>query len=370
MTKTAFILPLSIAIATVGGLSLEISPARATLLVGNTEGNNIVLFDERNGRYIGDFIASGSGGLLRPDDLDFGPDGNLYISSGTTPSNSAILRFNGRTGQFIDVFASGGGLSRPYGTAFGPDGFLYVSSFLTDQILRYNATTGAFFDVFASGNGAAGGLNGPNQLLFAPDNSLLVTTQGSVAVNNVPDFSAGLPSQVLRFDIATGNSSVFIDQPAPSPDGFGFVSLLGLSRGPNGDLFVSDFANDIRRYNFTTGALISEIATNYTGTIPSNNFIGNLTFDTNNTIYSVGFDFSQNNFGAILRYDGVTGAPLPSPGNTSAILTPTTNRLLRPIGILFTPESLTPIPEPSAAIALLSFGATLSIVKRKRNRQP
>ncbi|MEB3282313.1 MAG: hypothetical protein VKK42_25680 [Lyngbya sp.] len=127
------------------------------------------------------------------------------------------------TGEFIDIFASGNGLFRPYGAAFGPDGYLYVSSFLSDEILRFDGMTGAFVDVFASGNGQPGGLNGPNDLLFGPDGRLYVTTQGSVATNGQPDFTAGLPSQVLRFDITTKTSTIFAE-PTPSPDSFGFLT--------------------------------------------------------------------------------------------------------------------------------------------------
>ena len=66
------------------------------------------------------------------------------------------MRYDAKTGRFIDAFASGGGLSLPGGLAFGLDGNLYVSSpgFTTtqpDMILRYNGTTGAFIDTFASG---------------------------------------------------------------------------------------------------------------------------------------------------------------------------------------------------------------------------
>ncbi len=63
--------------------------------------------------------------------------------------------------------------------------------------------------------------------------------------SGIPTFP-GLPSQVLRFDIATGQKSVLLEQPTPSPDSLGFVSFLGLVLGPEGDLFVSDFANDIK----------------------------------------------------------------------------------------------------------------------------
>ena len=76
--------------------------------------------------------------------------------------------------------ASGGGLFRPYGTAFEPGSgggkYLYVSSFVSDQILRYDGTTGQFVDVFASGGtGKSGDLNGPNSLLFGSDGSLYLT---------------------------------------------------------------------------------------------------------------------------------------------------------------------------------------------------
>jgi hypothetical protein len=50
-------------------------------------------------------------------------------------------------------FASGGGLDQPEGLVFGPSGNLFVSSGGTDNVLRYNGTTGAFIDVFASAAG-------------------------------------------------------------------------------------------------------------------------------------------------------------------------------------------------------------------------
>lgn len=368
MKKHFALIQASIILSTFSTLCLNASSASAALLVGNTRGNNVLLFDEQNGKLLGNFISPGNGGLIDPDDLNFGPDGNFYVSSGNTRETSAILRYDGKTGKFIDVFASGGELFRPYGKAFGPDGNLYVSSFLTDKILRYDGTTGVFIDVFATGNGQAGGLNGPNDLLFGTDGSLYVTTQGSIAVNGNPTFP-GLPSQVLRFDLATKTSTVFIDQPTPSPDSSGFVSFLGLALGPDGDLFVSDFANDIRRYDVETGNLVQRLSTNYTGTVPSNNFIGNLTFGANDTLYTVGFDVTSPNYGAILRYDGVTGNPLPAVGNNGAVFVPTNSNLLRPIGITYTSQKLTSVPEPATVGGLLTLGALFSVSRLKRDRK-
>ena len=318
---------------------------RGVLLIGNTRADNVVRFDAETGEFLGDFIGDdGPAGLVAPDALIFGPEGDLLVASGDTTENSAVVRYNEETGEFLTVFAVARSLVRPYGLAIGPDGRLYVASFLTDRILRFDAETGSFFDVFATGNGQPGGLNGPNGLAFGPDGRLYVTTQGSVAVDGQPTFP-GLPSQVLRFDIATGASEVFIDQPALSPAGLGYISLLGLAFGPDCgtsggacDLFVSDFANDIRRYDLETRALEATLSTNYSGTVPSGNNLGGLTFDDAGRLYTVGFDNTQEGGlrGAILRFDGRTNAPLPSPGNTGAVFVPPTEALVRPIGITFT----------------------------------
>lgn len=321
--------------------------AQAALLVGNTAANNVTLFDEITGDFLREFIGPESG-LESPDTLLLGPDGNLYVSSGTVPETSAIFRFDGKTGRFIDKFAAGGGLFRPYGLAFGPDENLYVSSFLSDQILRYDGKTGEFLDVFAEGDGTRpDGLNGPNGLLFGPDNALYVTTQGSVAVDGEPIF--GFPSQVLRYDIATGEGDVFIPQPDPSPDSFGFVSFLGLAVGPDdGNLYVSDFANGIRSYDFETQALVDFLPTNYTETVPSSNFIGSLAFGPEGDLFTVGFDFNNDNRGAVLRFDDETGG--------RSFLVEPTSVLNRPIGLAFAP-----IPEPSTAVSVLVLGSALLV---------
>ena len=323
------------------------SAAEPRLLLTNTAASNVVAYSQSTGNFLGELIPAGTGGIDDPDTLTLGPDGMLYVSSGTTIATSAVLRFDPDTGAFIDTFASGGGMFRPYGITFGPDGLLYVASFLSDQLLRFDGTTGAFIDVFDSGNALPGGLNGPNGLTFGPDGLLYVTTQGSVAVGGVPTFP-GLPSQVLRYDVYAGTSDVFAT-PAPSPEGFGFVSLLGVEfspacRNPESaqcDVFVSDFANDIRRYDIS-GNLEATYSTNYTGTLPSSNFVGSLSFGRGGKLYSVGFDNSDPATpGAILRYKWRKNQPFPAPGQTGAIFVGPTNDLVRPIGILALPRPRT-----------------------------
>lgn len=310
---------------------------RPRVLVANSRGNNIVAYTE-NGASLGELIPVGRGGLADPDTMIIGPDRRLYVTSGAEVTNSAVLRYDASTGAFLGVFASGHGLHRPYGIAFGDDGLVYVASFLSDEIFRFDAQTGAFVDVFARGDGQPGGLNGPNFLAFGPDGGLYVTTQGSVA-GTFP----GLPSEVLRYDIATGAHSVFIAQPVPSPSSGGFVSLLGIAFGPDCDrhrsrgcdLFVSDFANDVRRYDLETRELEFQFDTNYTGTQPSNNFTGGLSLDRRGRMFVAGFDHEiEGNPGALMRFDAVHNRPLPGHHKPGALLVPPSSALVRPIGVL------------------------------------
>jgi len=336
--------------------ALAVVPASAALLIGNTAGNSVTRFDDRSGALLGAYIGAGTGGLSSPDDLTFGPDGNLYVSSSSSPTTGEILRFDGTTGAFISVFAQGGGLARPYGIAFGPDGNLYVASFRSDQILRYDGTTGAFLGVFASGSGTANGLNGPNDLLFGKDGSLYVTTQGSVA-DGLGGITYQFDSQVLRYDSA-GHGSVFATPTVPAPGGAGFVSLLGLAFGPDGLLYTSDFAGGLRSYD-GNGALVQTIATD--NLFPGNPgvFLGNLGFGPDGAVYVSAFAAADPLVAGVARCEVTSG--------DCSLFIDGSGSLARPIGLAFTPGAVA-VPEP-ATVLLLALGlSTLAMASRHRTR--
>ena len=94
------------------------------LLVANHIGGNSVSKYDLNGNYLGDFAAPGSGGLTRAVGLQMGADGHLYVSSEGT---GQVLRYNGQTGAFIDVFAHAPELSAIGYMTFGPGGDLYAA---------------------------------------------------------------------------------------------------------------------------------------------------------------------------------------------------------------------------------------------------
>lgn len=172
-------------------LSPKTSLAFEDLLVGDWASHSVFRVDGATGA-VTPFVTSGSGGLNTPDGLSYGPDGNLYVSSALT---SQVLRFDGQTGDFIDVFASTN-INRAGFLSFGPDGMLYVCN-SDGRITRHDGVTGAFVDVFAQDPN----LSFPVGLAWRDDHVY------------VTDFSA--PGAVVRLDANTGDFvDVFATEPA------------------------------------------------------------------------------------------------------------------------------------------------------------
>jgi DNA-binding beta-propeller fold protein YncE len=132
------------------------------------------------------FVAAGSGGLNSPFDLEFGPDGNLYVNNTTT--NLGVLKFDGTTGAFLSTYvaAGSGGLGAPRGMAFDQDGRLYVADFWTNAVHRYD-NAGQYLDdpVVASPNSVLA----PAGLALDAQGRLLITGRSS---NSVARYDRGV----------------------------------------------------------------------------------------------------------------------------------------------------------------------------------
>lgn len=186
--------------------------------------------DIRTGEDLGQFVATNSGGLHTPNGLAWGPDGNLYVASADT---SQVLRYDGRTGAFIDIFASEP-INRASFIAFGADSHLYVCSTNDDRVLRFDGTTGAFLDTFIEGPE----LDWPAGLNWR-EGELLVSAFGNHAL--------------LRYDGADGDYlGRLTDQPAKP---------LYTRVEPDGSVWVAEYAgNRLARYDGTTGDLLGAIS--------------------------------------------------------------------------------------------------------------
>jgi sugar lactone lactonase YvrE len=207
--------------------------------------------DPAPGQSGADFVPAGSGGLAAPEGIGFGPNGDLYVSNDTNPGGQ-VLRYDGATGAFQDVFLDGG---HSRGVAndlhIGPDGNLYVSDYeVTGHLFRFDPTTGAYLP--------GPGRNGPNFVdplmgyangfTFGPDGNLYVAADYT---------SANALGSVLRFDGTTGDplpaegqsGAVFV--PAGS-GGVGFID--GITFGDDGNLYVTDDTHhSVLKYDGTTG---------------------------------------------------------------------------------------------------------------------
>lgn len=165
--------------------------------------------------------------------LDFGPDGNLYVAART--SANVILRFNGTTGAFIDVFASMG-INGPNTPRFGPDGRLYVSCRNTGNVVRFDPD-GTLLGEFATHPS----LGSPEGVSFGPDGHLYVAARTN--------------SVVMRFNGTTGAfmNQITATPPFMAPEGLGFTS--------DGSLWIaSRDTSEVIRFNGLTFAEIERFS--------------------------------------------------------------------------------------------------------------
>jgi DNA-binding beta-propeller fold protein YncE len=276
----------------------------------SSETSAILRYDGRTGAFLNTFVPAESIGRNIAEGLVFGPaDGHLYVNV-----NDRVKRYDGQTGRFLDELVPTGALASTIfgsGLAFGPDGHLYVSDDFGDKVLRYDVKRGVFLDVFVPSE--TGGLNIAQGLVFGPDRHLYVSSYGSNAI--------------LRYD---GQTGVLLNAFVPDARGNGLMQPTGLVFGPDGHLYVSSWrTNEIMRFEGRTGAPLP-------ASIPPGGAVFvlagsgglkepmGLVFGPDNDLY-----VSSSGSNAILRYDRQTGR------FRDAFVPPGSGGLQQPTGLVF-----------------------------------
>ena len=225
-------------------LSITANPAigpDGNLYVFDGVSRQLLRYDIFNGCLIDEFVPADTGGLYAAGVVLFGPDQNLYMIGSQLDGNqlapAAILRYDGHTGAFLDVFGSAcpvGVRCDIYAAAFGPDGNIYLAEGEAGSysVRRINGTTGAFMGSFPLADVVV-----PIDLDFGPDGNIYVVSQ--------------LTSTIVRYTAGGAPLGVFA-RTSPSP--------VNLAFGPvDGNLYVID-RGGVSRYSGSTGEFVTVFA--------------------------------------------------------------------------------------------------------------
>lgn len=256
------------------------------MLVSGYTSDNIHVYDSCDGTYLFDLDSSGTLNGVQASTV--GPDGSLYVVS---EENDRVVRFDGDTGALIDNFVwndpmtpgdDTGGLDAPTGLTFGPDGNLYVCGFNSDNVIRYDGTTGNFIDVFVTAGSA--GLNGPDAgMMFGPDGNLYIPGWFSNRVHRY-DGTTGASTGTFISSIGRPRTLVFREGTGTllvtswlnnrveefNAASGAFVSIFsslgtnarptGMAYGPDGNIYVaSDNLNQVWQLDAASGAILDVI---------------------------------------------------------------------------------------------------------------
>ncbi len=194
---------------------------QGNIFVANRTASNVVKFD-RNGQYLGVFAS----GFTQAVGLIFDSTGNLYVSD---IGDNKIYKFdaNGSSfGVFADQNLNGGEFM-----AFDSTGRLYVSNFHSNSVSRYdqNGNPLGFF--------ISSGLQNPRGIFLNSQDDLFV---------------ANWTTGIRKFDTNGSLTQVITDN---------LNDPMGLTRSPNGEIYVSNLGNNtITRYQ-ANGNYIDSINT-------------------------------------------------------------------------------------------------------------
>lgn len=244
----------------------QVQPARGVdLLVSNRESGTVLRFDGDTGEFIEVFALVES-----PLGMEVDTQDNLFVASSGA---DRLLSFDMATGGQTNTID----IHRPTGVGLSPAGDVYVASQLSDsqsQVWRYTGAPENPLESFVDDSH----LDAVNSLIFGPDGHLYVSDSSQ--------------RDIVRFDGATGE---FIDDFA----GGGLLSTpVGLTFGPDQNLYVASFdSSEIVRFDGATGDFIDVFAAGEELEGPAG-----LQFGPGGLLYVTSFYSNE-----VLRYDGGTG---------------------------------------------------------------
>lgn len=297
----------------------SLTPAQ-DLLVCSLLTDQVLRYNGATGAYLGVFA---SGGFDGPQGITIGPDGNVYVAS---EYSSNVTKW-APDGTFLGEFVTpgSGGLTGEMDLEFGPDGNLYVMSHITmepEVAWKFDGGTGAFLGRY----GSAGGPMHTHGMGFAPGGELYL---GRIGVFAISKYAPG--------------TGAFMGDTVTDPVGLG--TGLDVLVGPDGMLYVSSSSpGNIRRYNSVSGAYMGDFATG-----PGGSAVGTWGM----AFHSDGFFYFSSGT-VVARVSAVTG------GSGSVFVAPGSGGLSGAAGIAFLP-----VPEPSGLVAA-ALG--LAACRRRRKR--
>lgn len=242
------------------------------LLITDRDDDAVYRFDGETGDFIDVFIPSGSGGLDRPVGITIGPDEHLYISNF---GPGEILKFDGETGDYLGAFYDDTyWLEEPVDVLFDGE-YAYLLGNDTENVVVVDADTGNFID--SVGNNT---IRYPHDMEIGPDRYVYIATE-----NN----SQGL---IQVWDI---RNDMMIEHFAP-PGELGLAT--GITFRPDGDILVSDWWDgEVVRYDAETHDFVDFF-------IPANS--GGIS-GPGKLEYGPGGDLYVGNSNGVHRFDGETG---------------------------------------------------------------